>query len=60
VAVLLPPDPDNRVLTRELVYTAISRARTHAEIWTTDDSLRAALARPIRRQGGLRERLRSP
>ena len=59
VAVLLPPDPDNRVLTRELVYTAISRARTHAEIWTTDDSLRAALARPIRRQGGLRERLRS-
>jgi len=60
VAVLLPPDPDNRVLTRELVYTAISRARAHAEIWTTDDSLRAALARPIRRQGGLRERLRSP
>ncbi|MBT2142957.1 MULTISPECIES: exodeoxyribonuclease V subunit alpha [unclassified Rhodanobacter] len=57
VAVLLPPDPDNRVLTRELVYTAISRARSHAEIWTTDDSLRAALARPIRRQGGLRERL---
>jgi exodeoxyribonuclease V alpha subunit len=57
VAVLLPPDPDNRVLTRELVYTAISRARTHAEIWTTDDSLRAALARPIQRQGGLRERL---
>jgi exodeoxyribonuclease V alpha subunit len=57
VAVLLPPDPDNRVLTRELVYTAISRAKNHAEIWTTDDSLRAALARPIRRQGGLRERL---
>lgn len=60
VAVLLPPDPDNRILTRELVYTAISRARAHAEIWTTDDALRAALARPIRRQGGLRERLRSP
>jgi exodeoxyribonuclease V alpha subunit len=58
VAVVLPPDPDNRVLTRELVYTAISRAKNHAEIWTTDDSLRAALARPIRRQGGLRERLR--
>ncbi|KRE87539.1 exodeoxyribonuclease V subunit alpha [Rhodanobacter sp. Soil772] len=57
VAVLLPPDPDNRVLTRELVYTAISRAKAHVEIWTTDDSLRAALARPIQRQGGLRERL---
>ncbi|OOG50296.1 exodeoxyribonuclease V subunit alpha [Rhodanobacter sp. C01] len=59
VAVVLPPDADNRILTRELVYTAISRARSHAEIWSTDASLRAALARPIRRQGGLRERLQS-
>ncbi|MFC5580949.1 exodeoxyribonuclease V subunit alpha [Rhodanobacter terrae] len=58
VAVVLPPDEDNRILTRELVYTAISRARSHAEIWATDESLRAALARPIRREGGLRERLR--
>jgi exodeoxyribonuclease V alpha subunit len=57
VAVVLPPDEDNRILTRELVYTAISRARDHAEIWTTDASLRAALARPIQRQGGLREML---
>jgi len=57
VAVVLPPDEDNRILTRELVYTAISRARSHAEIWATDASLRAALARPIQRQGGLRERL---
>jgi len=60
VAVLLPPDADNRILTRELVYTAISRAKQHAEIWTTDDALRAALARPIRRQGGLRGRLQLP
>jgi exodeoxyribonuclease V alpha subunit len=59
VAVVLPPDADNRILTRELVYTAISRARSYAEIWTTDDSLRAALARPILRQGGLRERLQA-
>ena len=59
VAVVLPPDPDNRILTRELVYTAISRARSHAEIWTTDASLRAALARPIQRVGGLLERLQS-
>ncbi|GGY23278.1 RecBCD enzyme subunit RecD [Rhodanobacter panaciterrae] len=57
VAVVLPPDEDNRILTRELVYTAISRARNHAEMWVTDTSLRAALSRPIQRQGGLRERL---
>ncbi len=59
VAVVLPPDADNRILTRELVYTAISRARSHAEIWTTDESLRAALARPVMRQGGLREQLQA-
>jgi len=59
VAVVLPPDETNRVLTRELVYTAISRARGHAEIWTTDTSLCTALSRPIQRQGGLRERLQS-
>jgi exodeoxyribonuclease V alpha subunit len=58
VAVVLPPNEDNRVLTRELVYTAISRARSHAEIWAADAPLRAALGRPIRRQGGLRDRLR--
>ena len=57
VAVLLPPDPDNRALNRALVYTAISRARLHAEIWSTDAALRAALAHPVQRHGGLRERL---
>jgi exodeoxyribonuclease V alpha subunit len=57
VAVVLPPAADNRVLSRELLYTAISRAKVHAEIWATDDALRAALAHPIQRQGGLRERL---
>jgi exodeoxyribonuclease V alpha subunit len=60
VAVVLPPDADNRLLCRELVYTGVSRARRRAELWCTDASLRAALDRPIRRQGGLRERLQSP
>ena len=58
VAVVLPPDPAHRVLSRELLYTAVSRATHAAEIWTTSDALRAAALRPVRRQGGLRERLR--
>jgi len=58
VAVLLPPDETSRILTRELVYTAISRARSHAEIWASDSALLAALSRPVVRQGGLRERLK--
>jgi exodeoxyribonuclease V alpha subunit len=56
VAVVLPPDQANRILTRELVYTAVSRARQHAEIWSTDASLSTALAQPVLRQGGLLEK----
>ena len=58
VAVVLPPDPAHRILSRELLYTAVSRATHHVEIWSTPGSLRAAAARPIRRIGGLRDRLR--
>lgn len=60
VAVVLPPDPAHPVLSRELVYTAVSRARAAAELWATPDAVRAALARPIVRHGGLRERLAAP
>jgi exodeoxyribonuclease V alpha subunit len=59
VAVVLPPDETNRILTRELVYTAISRARDRAEIWSADGVLCAALTRPIRREGGLLDRLKA-
>ncbi|MEO8748255.1 MAG: exodeoxyribonuclease V subunit alpha [Rhodanobacter sp.] len=59
VAVVLPPDPDHRLLCRELVYTGVSRARERAELWCSDAALRAALHQPIRRQGGLRERLQT-
>jgi exodeoxyribonuclease V alpha subunit len=58
VAVVLPPDPAHRILSRELLYTAVSRATHHIEIWSTPAALRAAAARPLRRFGGLRDRLR--
>lgn len=57
IAVVLPPDPDNPLLTRELVYTAVSRARRQALLWAAPDVLRAAVARTTRRDGGLRDRL---
>lgn len=58
VAVVLPPDAEHPILSRQLLYTAISRARQSVEIWSTADSLDAALARRSLRHGGLRERLR--
>jgi len=58
VAVLLPPDAGHRLLSRQLLYTAVSRARRVVELWASDGALASALAQPIVRQGGLRERLR--
>jgi exodeoxyribonuclease V alpha subunit len=57
VAVVLPPDADSRILSRELLYTAVSRATQSAEIWTSAAALRAAATRSVQRRGGLRARL---
>lgn len=60
VAVLLPPDADHRILSRQLLYTGASRARQTLEVWATDAALAAALATPVRRMGGLAARLQAP
>ncbi|MCP9491021.1 MAG: exodeoxyribonuclease V subunit alpha [Solirubrobacteraceae bacterium MAG38_C4-C5] len=55
-AVLLPP-PDSRILTRELLYTAVTRARERLVLVGTQDAVRAAVERPIARASGLMGRL---
>jgi exodeoxyribonuclease V alpha subunit len=55
-AVLLPP-ADSRILTRELLYTAVTRARKELILVGTEATVRAAVARPVARASGLRERL---
>lgn len=54
---LILPSKDSPVLTRELLYTAITRARTGAEIWCADEVFRAAVLRRTRRTSGLRDAL---
>ena len=56
VAVLLP-DPTSPILTRELLYTAITRARRRLILVGTEETVRAAVERPITRASGLRESL---
>lgn len=58
VAVLLPPDPEHRILSRQLLYTGISRARERLDLCASTDVVAASLARPIRRAGGLAAKLR--
>ncbi|HUQ64119.1 MAG TPA: exodeoxyribonuclease V subunit alpha [Acidimicrobiales bacterium] len=56
VAVLLP-DPASPILTRELLYTAVTRARQHLLLAGTEEAVRAAVSRPIARASGLRHLL---
>ena len=54
---MLLPDSDNRILTRELVYTGLTRARKRVEIWGTDEVFQNAVSRRIERDSGLRDEL---
>lgn len=53
VALVLPPE-GSPLLTRELLYTAVTRARHHVRVVATDAALRAAVTRPHTRTTGLR------
>ncbi|MGA2402303.1 MAG: exodeoxyribonuclease V subunit alpha, partial [Syntrophobacteraceae bacterium] len=53
----LMPDRSVPVLTRELVYTAITRAREKVEVWGKEEVFKAAISRRIERISGLREGL---
>ncbi len=54
VAVLLP-DPTSPILTRELLYTAVTRAQERLILVGTEETVRGAVERPITRASGLRE-----
>ncbi len=56
---LVLPDTASELLTRELLYTAVTRARRHVEILGPPDVLKAAVRRRIERTSGLRERART-
>ena len=51
------PDKDFSILTRELIYTALTRARKKISIWGSRTIIRNAIARQIERTSGLRDAL---
>lgn len=57
VTVLLPPE-ESRLLTRELFYTAVTRAKTRVRVVGSEAEIRAAIARQAVRATGLRKRLK--
>jgi exodeoxyribonuclease V alpha subunit len=57
VAAVLLPGPDSRILSRELLYTAITRARHRLLLAGSEAAIRVAVERPVARASGLGERL---
>ncbi|WP_054812875.1 exodeoxyribonuclease V subunit alpha, partial [Nocardia arizonensis] len=55
VSVVLP-EPESTLLTRELLYTAITRARRHVRVIGAEESVRAAIGRRVLRASGLSRR----
>jgi exodeoxyribonuclease V alpha subunit len=59
ITVILP-EIDSPLLTRELFYTAVTRAQEEIAVIATPEVVRAALDRRIQRASGLRRRLAGP
>ncbi|WP_448508880.1 exodeoxyribonuclease V subunit alpha [Immundisolibacter sp.] len=58
VLLILPPQP-SPLLTRELIYTALTRAREGVTVWGSEATLAAAVGRRLERDSGLADALRA-
>ncbi|WP_426243056.1 exodeoxyribonuclease V subunit alpha [Nocardioides sp. LHG3406-4] len=57
VVTVLLPDEDSRLLTRELFYTAVTRARSRVRVIGPESAVRAAVGHRAQRATGLARRL---
>jgi exodeoxyribonuclease V alpha subunit len=57
-AVVVLPDPASRICTRELLYTAVTRAKVGATMVASEAAVRATIGARIARTSGLAEALR--
>jgi exodeoxyribonuclease V alpha subunit len=55
--IVVLPDESSPILTRELLYTAVTRAERGVTVVGTEAAVRAAVERPVQRASGLRDRL---
>jgi len=55
---LVLPENDSLVLTRELLYTAITRARENIQVIGSEEIISYAISRSIERRSGLKDMLK--
>lgn len=53
--IMILPDKDSPILSRELLYTGITRAAKQVEVWSNEQVFRAAVSRKTKRTSGLRD-----
>ncbi len=53
ILLVLPDDPSHRLLTREILYTGVTRARKQVTIYGSRPAIDTAVSRKISRQSGL-------
>ena len=56
VGIVLPDDENQPLLTRELIYTAITRAKSSATIFTQNEVLISGTAKQVERASGITNR----
>ncbi|MEA2294146.1 MAG: exodeoxyribonuclease alpha subunit [Solirubrobacteraceae bacterium] len=56
-AAVLLPEATSPILTRELLYTGVTRAQKRLVVAGTEEAIRLAVERPVARASGLRQRL---
>jgi exodeoxyribonuclease V alpha subunit len=56
-AVVALPTVDSPILTRELLYTAVTRGKPEVTVVGSEEIIRTAVRRPVARASGLRDRL---
>jgi len=59
VVVILPEKQGEKLLTRELLYTGVTRAKTNVLLMTSEQVLRKCVERSVSRASGLEERLKN-
>ncbi len=57
MVLMLLPGHDSEALTRELIYTGMTRGKSAVEVWGSEEVFGAAVSRRIQRKSGLRDAL---
>lgn len=60
ILLIIPSSEESKILSRELLYTGLSRAKKSATIWCSEESLRQTIATTVHRASGLSDMFRPP